>query len=225
MQNYTDKRDTFYYIQIIDKQISRDNKLSEIFGGDVVNLYLGCDNDSMKIGPVSDLKYARFWKDKRAVNKAITDISYKVNEMDSEKFISIIPDEYEAESFISKKNLRLKRDTIRWKEGWKELRKKYKAISAYKQVEKPYMWLPCPNCGLIPLIWEFNNGRSTACGCGKNEYDHFSIGAESIMSYVKRHGGSALGYYQDELMQNWNLWVKYGTDNFKIQKEKNNEIW
>ena len=38
------------------------------------------------------------------------------------------------------------------------------------------MWLVCPNCNLKPLVWEFNNGRSTACGCGENEYNHFLFG-------------------------------------------------
>ena len=55
-------------------------------------------------------------------------------------------------------------------------------------------------------MWEFNNGRSTACGCGKNEYDHHSIHAESIMSYVTRNDGSALGYNTSELRMNWNQW-------------------
>lgn len=26
-------------------------------------------------------------------------------------------------------------------------------------------WLPCPRCGLRPLVWEFDNGRVTAWGC------------------------------------------------------------
>ena len=89
---------------------------------------------------------------------------------------------------------------------------KYKCISAYtipKDVEK---WLPCPNCGLKPLTWEFNNGSSTACGCGKNEYDHFSIHSESIMSYITRHNGSALHYNSNNLRLNWNLWVTTGKE-------------
>lgn len=40
---------------------------------------------------------------------------------------------------------------------------KYKAISAYKIPKDIDMWLVCPNCNLKPLVWEFNNGRSTAC--------------------------------------------------------------
>jgi hypothetical protein len=74
-------------------------------------------------------------------------------------------------------------------------------------------------------VWEFNNGRSTACGCGKNEYDHHSIHAESIMSFVTRNNGSALGYNTSELRMNWNQWVKTGQDFFKEQKKLNDKLW
>lgn len=87
---------------------------------------------------------------------------------------------------------------------------RYKCISAYKIPENPDKWSPCPNCQLVPLIWEFNNGRSTACGCGDNEYRHFSIYSESIMSFVSRHNGSALNYDSDKLRKNWNHWVETG---------------
>lgn len=89
---------------------------------------------------------------------------------------------------------------------------KYKAISAYQIPTNPQEWLQCPNCNLRPLIWEFNNGSSTACGCGKNEYDHFSIWSESIMSYINRNDGSALNYDSDSLRKNWNHWVEFGDE-------------
>jgi hypothetical protein len=89
---------------------------------------------------------------------------------------------------------------------------KYKCISSYEIPKNPENWSQCPNCGLRPLVWEFNNGRSTACGCGKNEYDHFSIWAESIMSHIKRNGGSALDYNSHKLMINWNSWVYNGIE-------------
>jgi hypothetical protein len=101
---------------------------------------------------------------------------------------------------------------------------KYKAISAYeipKDVEK---WLNCPNCGLKPLVWEFNNGRSTACGCGENQYRNFSIYAESIMSWIKRHEGSSLDYDCDELRKNWNHWVET-SEEFTHEKLRSLERW
>lgn len=45
-------------------------------------------------------------------------------------------------------------------------RYKYKCIDAYEEPENPMEWLPCPRCGLRPLVWKFDNGRATACGCG-----------------------------------------------------------
>lgn len=65
-------------------------------------------------------------------------------------------------------------------------RYKYKCINAYEEPENPMEWLPCPRCGLRPLVWEFDNGRATACGCGTDCYSHWSVQAESIMSVIKR---------------------------------------
>ena len=98
---------------------------------------------------------------------------------------------------------------------------KYKCISAYQIPDNPSEWLPCPNCNLIPLVWEFNNGRSTACGCGENEYKHFSIHSESVMSVVTRNNGSAMEYTSNKLKNNWNHWVKTGEEleNHKSLKE------
>ena len=89
---------------------------------------------------------------------------------------------------------------------------KYKCISAYKIPKNPELWSECPNCGLKPLVWEYDNGRSTACGCGENEYRHFSIVSESVMSHVKRNNGSVLNYNSSKLMINWNWWVKTGEE-------------
>ena len=88
----------------------------------------------------------------------------------------------------------------------------HKAINAYKHVENPEDWDNCPNCGLIPKEWIFDNGRHTACGCGKNEYEHFSVDAESIMSVFKRsdNGTNATEYKIDELRKNWNHFAKTG---------------
>ena len=87
---------------------------------------------------------------------------------------------------------------------------KYKCISAYKIPDDIDKWDNCRNCGLKPLTWTFNNGASTACGCGENEYNHFSIYAESIMSHITRNNGSALDYDCDKLRKNWNHWVNTG---------------
>lgn len=91
-------------------------------------------------------------------------------------------------------------------------RYKYKCIDAYEEPENPMEWLPCPRCGLRPLVWEFDNARATACGCGTDRYRHWSVQAESIMSVIKRSdsGHSAEAYDIDELKNNWNHWVRTG---------------
>lgn len=112
--------------------------------------------------------------------------------------------------------------------GYSErIRWKYKAISAYVEVDKPNEWEECPNCGLKPLIWEFNNGRSTACGCGIDEYDHFSIHSESVMSVVKYSdtGKSAVGYGLYDLRDNWNHWVETGEERFVHAGKRTDGRW
>ena len=64
--------------------------------------------------------------------------------------------------------------------------KLYQCNDFYVPVENANEWLPCPECGLKPLVWIFDNGHYTACGCGENDYEHFSIRAESICSYLDR---------------------------------------
>ena len=83
-------------------------------------------------------------------------------------------------------------------------------IDAYKDPIAEY--LPCPNCGLKPKVWVFDNGRSTACGCWNSKYDHFSIHAESIMSVIKRssNGEDCTGYDPAALRDNWNHWAQTG---------------
>jgi hypothetical protein len=86
-------------------------------------------------------------------------------------------------------------------------------------------WIKCPNCGLRPRIWIYDNGRSTACGCWENKYDHFSIHAESIMSVVKRTSGSIAEYNQSDLMKNWNHWCKTGEELFKHAMYRDDGRW
>ena len=89
---------------------------------------------------------------------------------------------------------------------------KYKCIDAYERVKNAQSWELCPNCGLFPKVWEFDNARATACGCGKNQYQKFTVFAESINSVCKNshNGKSAADYDLDELRKNWNHWAKTG---------------
>ena len=75
-------------------------------------------------------------------------------------------------------------------------------------------WKECPNCGLKPKVWVFNNGEFTACGCWKDIYDHFGIQAESIMSIYRRTNGKIKDKYDDDaLRKNWNHWCVTGKIN------------
>ena len=227
---YCGRRDLFYCVEIADKSVIRDNQLSELLGEKVTKVY------HSPFGATELIYSAKFWKDKDSVIRFINYKpmgNYHLVEMNREEFIDSIPDQtidenlelrnFHKETYL--KNLKLKKQELEYHSVWKEYRKQYKCIDAYKKVKNAHYWLTCKDCGLIPLVWEFNNGRSTGCGCGENEYQHHSIHAESIMSYVKRNGGSALGYNSDELRMNWNQWVKTGQDIFKKQKQNNPDIW
>ena len=85
-------------------------------------------------------------------------------------------------------------------------------------------WDKCPNCGLRPRQWCFDNGRRTGCGCGHNNYDHFSIHAESIMSVYKRTG-SSVEYDTDELRKNWNHWCRTGEVLFEHASKRTDGRW
>lgn len=110
----------------------------------------------------------------------------------------------------------------------------------YKPVEDPQEWEECPKCGFKPLIWEFDNGRFTACGCGEGDYEknHLTIRAESIGSYLNRletyksnKYKSWYDEYNEELKNNWNTYCETGdTQAFdrkkkQILEEQNIEIW
>jgi hypothetical protein len=101
----------------------------------------------------------------------------------------------------------------------------YLCIDAYKNIEDPENWENCPNCGLKPKVWSFDNGRSTACGCGESIYNHFSIHAESIMSIVERNNGSCEEYKFDALRKNWNEWCLTGKIIFKHAQFRTDGKW
>ena len=208
------KNDNFYYLSASNTEIERNNKLSSIFGEEINDFFIG-----YKL--VNRLCEARFWKDEMPAKNFIFNelkirfphgsnklfhgnATYIVNKLSRDEFINTIPDYYEIDNFVTIRNLKLKKEETEYKKKWDVLRSKYKAIDSYIKVPDPSHWLPCKSCGLIPLIWEFDNGRSTACGCGESIYNHHSIKAESIMSYIKRNNGSMAGYDNDELKRKWN---------------------
>lgn len=211
--NYLAKKgDNFYYIVVTDLETQRDSRISDLFGEDYYTYYIGPNNSK-----VDNLSQARFWKLKMAAERYVEtlkkghkDVMCIINVLTRDQFIEAIPEDLNNKDYVSKRNYKLRKDEISYINKKKEFRKKYKAIDAYIELDNPSYWLECPNCKLKPLTWEFNNGRSTACGCGNSIYDSFSIHAESIMSFVKRNDGSAINYKSTELCDNWNHWVKTG---------------
>jgi hypothetical protein len=101
----------------------------------------------------------------------------------------------------------------------------YNLINDYNFPIDSDEWLPCPNCNLKPKVWIFDNGQSTGCGCGESRYDHFSIHAESIMSYAIRNAGSIDGRDRNELKNNWNHWVKTGEIIFQHAGKRSDGRW
>lgn len=90
----------------------------------------------------------------------------------------------------------------------------YPPIEAYKYPENQEEWLHCPKCGFQPRVWEFDNGRSTHCGCSNNTYDHFSIKAKCFGDIIRENNGNASSYDSDELRKNWNNYC----ENFNPQQ-------
>lgn len=85
----------------------------------------------------------------------------------------------------------------------------YRLIDSYEEI-KETGWNNCPKCQSQPKVWSFDNGKFAACKCGENKYKHFSVQAESIMSYAKRNNGSLKNYDLDNLRKKWNEYCKHG---------------
>lgn len=116
-----------------------------------------------------------------------------------------------------------------WKEGYKTRSSHFVSDNDRTEDKKIFFfpkdldkWLECPNCGLKPKVWEFNNGRLTNCGCGRNEYDSFEIEAQNVGYYIRTTKGFR-GYEKDELLNNWNHWVRTG-DKKKIHTFTKKEL-
>ncbi len=97
-------------------------------------------------------------------------------------------------------------------------------IEAYEDVPENETCEKCPHCDLLPKVWKFDNGRSTACGCWNNKYQHFSIFAESIYSVYKRCNNT-FEYDFDGLRKNWNHWCKTGEILFEHAGKRTDGRW
>ena len=222
-KEFNKKNETVYCVKVTDTQTERKEKLSKLFDREFSIWYLG-PNDQK----TDQVIYARFWKDKNSATRAgkfisgygkYKDVKPEILEFTLEEFINMIPDQQQDSNYVQLRNKRLKEESIEYLNEKKQHLAKYKAIDAYKIPDKWITWSKCPKCDLRPLVWQFNNGSQTACGCGENEYKHFSIHSESILSHVSRNNGSALHYDNDGLKKNWNHWCRTGEIIFDREKE------
>ena len=94
--------------------------------------------------------------------------------------------------------------------------KEYDLIDSFKTLEETYdipypsmkewhsdKWETCPICDAKPKVWEFDNGRFASCKCN-TRYGKNAASAISICEYIRQNNGSALGYPQLQLRDNWN---------------------
>lgn len=213
----------FYYLQVDDLGTKRDNVLADLFDEEIILKQLSRRNET-----TSDPVINRYWKNETSAKRYVTNndnITYKIFSIKPTEFIKIMENSLPNEdlykdNYIYLKNIKFYEKEKGIQKKIKLFRSRYKCIDAYVASKDPHNWLECPNCGLKPLIWEFNNGSSTACGCGENIYKHFRIESESIMSYVTRHNGSGLNYNPNALRDKWNHWVNTGEILFDPKKER-----
>lgn len=230
-KEFNKKNETVYCVKVTDTQTERKEKLSKLFDREYSIWYLGPHDQK-----TDQVIFARFWKQKDSAARAgkfvsgygkYKDVKVEILEFTLEEFINMIPDEEQNknDNYVHLRNKKLKEESIEYLNEKKQHLTKYKATSAYKIPDKWLTWSKCPNCDLRPLVWQFNNGSSTACGCGEDEYKHFSIHSESILSYVNRNNGSALYYDHDGLKKNWNHWCRTGEVLFDRKKEVEMGKW
>lgn len=103
-------------------------------------------------------------------------------------------------------------------------RYKYKCIDAYEEPENPMEWLPCPRCGLLPLVWEFDNGRDAEVSGFITSWLSFGnrkaiIGAAERMD--REFGGSPYGWLMDrQYVKVYNYLTRYGREEDKNVPKK-----
>jgi len=226
-------RRPFYYIKVEGLATKRDNIILDLLDEDVVIKYYSVNSYATTV----DLLITRYWKSEKTARdfgRKYFKGEHTIMTMKPKEFIDMfekslkdveLTDEYK-ENHIYQKNIRYLETEKQLQGKIKNNKHQYKCIDAYESVTNYDDWAICPNCKLKPLVWDFNNGSSTACGCGESIYNHFSIESESIMSYIKRNDGSALNYPHNALQNNWNHWVRTGEVLFDRKKESElNDKW
>ena len=98
--NYIASRgDHFYYIEVWDKQVLRDSKISKILGEEAIKpSYV--NGTKKQLNKVDRIEFALFWKNESSANHRITTLKrhrpkdvyeYIVKSLSREEFIEVIP--------------------------------------------------------------------------------------------------------------------------------------
>jgi hypothetical protein len=216
------RREVVYYVEIDTRKTLRNKTIAGIIGEQADVFFIGAGK---RVGDIEtlDINRARFWKDKKSAEwaaKKFPDTIQTIKEMSLDDYVNNI-DPGDGDDYVSKRNQKNLRIEKKYLEEKAEFLKNYKCTGVYKPPTAWDEWLKCPNCKLQPLVWEFDNGSSTACGCGENNYNHFSIHSESVNS-LSKHIST---YTMNRLRDNWNHWVQTGVVLFDIKKERENGRW
>ena len=195
------KKREFHYIKLDDQYTRRESAISTILGEGVVDKFISNNRGEITI----DLHMVRYWKDLISARR-LRMVNVIHEQISPSEFLKVmephIDDDIDDPTFI--KNIRFYHKEIKIQERIKELRSNYKCFDAYEMPSDYMNWNECPVCGLRPMVWEYDNGRSTACGCGNGKYDHFRISAKSVGEYYS----NKWIYDPDELRNNWNQFTK-----------------
>jgi hypothetical protein len=100
--NYIAPRgDLFYYIEVWDKQILRDNKISSILGENISQTFF-VNGSQKNLNKVDKIEFALFWKNKESAEHRILTLKrfrpkdeylYLIKFLTREEFINSIPNE------------------------------------------------------------------------------------------------------------------------------------
>lgn len=123
MNNFAKRGDYFYYLEVWDKQILRDNKISSILDESTYQTFY-VNGSQKNLNRVDKIEFAIFWKNKESAEHRILTLKrsrpkdeylYLVKSLTREEFINIIPEEC-SDDVGYKKNLWLINKKLRDKE-------------------------------------------------------------------------------------------------------------
>ncbi len=142
--NYIAPRgDLLYYIEVCDKQILRDNKISSILGENTLPVFF-LNGSQKNLNKVDKIEFALFWKNKQSAENRILTLKrarpkdeyvYLVKYLTRDDFISLMPDQCGDEKSYKK---------IYWSMN-KQL--KDKEISYKRKLENPWRNYNIKNIG------------------------------------------------------------------------------